>query len=108
MNSNSEVTFTPLTSGSTGTGNIQLSQPFTKFSEIVVVGADDGATHVVPAIFNTKMLNYCLGELNKSVRLPCGGTGYYIIKPYSGGSSTTLFVQDRENAKVFAIYGITY
>lgn len=107
MNSNREVTFTPLTSGSTGNGNIQLSQPFTNFSEIVVLGADDAKTYVVPTIFNTKMLDYCLGKLNKSVFLPCG-VGYYIIKPYSGGSSTTLFVKDRENATMVAIYGITY
>lgn len=108
MNSNSEVTFTLLTSGSIGRGNIQLSQPFTNFSEIVFLGADDGATYVVPTIFNTKMLAYCLGEFNKSVLLPCGGGRYYVIKPYSGGSSTTLFVLDKENALVFAIYGITY
>lgn len=108
MNSNSEVTFTPLTSGSTERGNIQLSQPFTNFSEIVFLGADDDATYVVPTIFNTKMLDYCLDELNKSVLLPCGGSNYYVIKPYSGGSSTTLFVQHKENARVFAIYGITY
>lgn len=108
MNSNSEVRFTVLTSGSTGTGNIKLSQPFTNFSEIVFLGADDGATYVVPTIFNTKMLAYCLDEFNKSVLLPCGGGHYYVIKPYSGGSSTTLFVLDKENAQVFAIYGITY
>ena len=108
MNSNSEVTFTPLTSGSIGTGNIQLSQPFTKFSEIVFLGADDHETYVIPTIFNTKMLDYCLDKLNKSVLLPCGSSYFYVIKPYSGGSSTTLFVQDRENARVSAIYGITY
>ena len=108
MNSNSEVTFTPLTSGSTGIGNIQLSQPFTNFSEIVILGANDGATYVTPTIFNTKMLDYCLDELNNPVLLPCGGSSYYVIKPYSGGSSTTLFVQNEENAIVIAIYGITY
>ena len=108
MNSNSEVTFTPLTSGPIGTGNIQLSQPFTKFSEIVFLGADDRETYVIPTIFNTKMLDYCLDKLNKPVLLPCGSSYFYVIKPYSGGSSTTLFVQDRENARVSAIYGITY
>lgn len=107
MNSNANITQLFFNPSGQGAGDIKLSQPFTNFAKIVFVGADDNTTFVVPTIFNTKILDYCLDKLNKSVYLPCGG-GFYIIKPYSGGSSTTLFVKDRENSAVIAIYGITY
>ena len=110
-----ELTQLYLNTSGLDVGNIQLSQPFTNFPYVLIGLSNDGFTFITYQLFNSAILDWFLkgNPVNKPFLFAAGGSsrqnpGVWQIKNYAGGSSTTLWVHDYNEARFVCAYGVSF
>lgn len=89
-----------------GSGDIQLSQPFTNFAKILFCFSNDYADNAVMLQLDSKSFDFIMSNttLNKNPTLIAHG-GYWRFQNYANGSTTTLLKQYDESGVFFWYLG---
>ena len=96
--------FDTLFTGPIGSGNITLSQPYTNYDALMIIGSDDSGNYVRSNILTTKELNL-MRSYNKPWALWFNENVYWTCK---AESTTSSFIVAAENSRIEKIYGIKY
>lgn len=97
---------TVLFSSNVSDGNITLSEAFTDFHQIIVMGTADGGTSYIAYTLDTYWLNWMLSNTDGACIFTGGNHNYWFIKNYNGGTTPKKFVVDEENCRIRRIIGI--
>lgn len=92
--------------GGIGRGDIPLNQPFTNFPFIIITYGPDSGDVAIPKFFSTKNLDYLLR--NYTVQIGITESGFWYIKTYAKGTTTTLLKLSSENALIHGVYGLKF
>jgi hypothetical protein len=109
MNSNANITQLFFNPSGQGTGDIQLSQPFTNFAKILFCFSNQYADNANMFQLDSKSLDFIMSNttLNKSPILIAYGA-YWRFKNYANGSTTTLFKKQDGPCIFWGIWGLEY
>lgn len=109
MNSNANITQLFFNPSGQGTGDIQLSQPFTNFAKILFCFSNQYADNAGMLQLDSKSLDFIMSNttLNKNPILIAYGA-YWRFKNYANGSTTTLFKKQDGSCVFWGIWGLEY
>ena len=104
-----ELTQLYLNTSGLGTGNIQLSQPFTNFPYVLIGLSNDKFNCITYQMFNSAILDWFLkGNPIDKCFVFNAAAEVWNIKNYAHGSSTTLWVTYYENSRFVCVYGVSF